>query len=452
MITLRDLLADTGGVAVGLDGGHRFELASADSRQCPPGALFAAVRGDHLDGHRFAQAALEQGAGAVLVDEPGGWSPRIEVPDVRRALFQILAGQRRRYGGQVVAVTGSVGKTTTKDLLAQLMAPYRRTFRSPGNLNSNVGLPLAAVSLSADDQLAVVEMAMRLPGEIHELALACPPDLAIVTRIGVSHIGRLGSVEAIARAKGELFGALSGRGVAILNADDPWSDYLALLAPGRALRAGQAEGADLRLEVREDKGLAGWSVTLRGAGQSVAAEFSWPGTGALEALALAAQAALALGLSLTEIAAAVSHLDPAASRLVIWEAHGVLVLDDAYNASPQSVAAALRLLGSVKGRRRVAILGEMRELGAHSRELHLEVGRMAGLAVDQLVCVGEGGQEIAAGARAAGLADRSIHLTSDRRMAAALSRRLLEPGDAVLVKASRAVGLDGLLREVLGDG
>lgn len=452
MITLGDLIADTGGVAVGLDGGHRFELASADSRRCPPGALFAAVRGDHLDGHRFAQAALEQGAGAVLVDEPGDWTPRIEVPDVRRALFQILAGQRRRYGGQVVAVTGSVGKTTTKDLLGQLMAPYRRTFHSPGNLNSDVGLPLAAVSLSADDQLAVVEMAMRLPGEIHELAMACRPDLAIITRIGQSHIGRLGSVEAIARAKGELLGALPAHGVPVLNADDPWSDYLALLAPGRALRAGQADGADLHVDVREDRGLAGWSVTLRAAGRSADAEFSWPGMGALEALALAAQAALVLGLSLEEVARAVSHLDPKGSRLVIWEAHGVLVLDDAYNASPQSVEAALKLLGSIEGRRRVAILGEMRELGAHSRELHQAVGRMVAAAVDQLVCVGEGGKEIAAGARASGLAAGAIHLASDRETAQALSRSLLEPGDAVLVKASRAVGLDGLLREVLGDG
>lgn len=451
MITLRDLLADTHGVAIGLEADRRFETATADSRRCLSGALFAAVRGEHLNGHCYATDALDRGAGAVLVDEPGDWLPRIEVPDVRRALFQMLAGQRSRFSGQVVAVTGSVGKTTTKDLLAQLLTMSRPTFCSRGNLNSDVGLPLAAVSLSADDQLAVVEMAMRLPGEIGQLAAAFRPDLAVITRIGVSHIGRLGSIEAIARAKGELLGGLPRDGIAVLNADDPWSEYLALLAPGRVIRAGRSQGAELHLRVLENRGLGGWRVMLSGFGQDIEAELGWPGKGALEALALTAAAAAVLGVRLEAVAAALERLDPAASRMSVWEAHGVLVLDDAYNASPQSVAAALELLASVGGRRRVAILGEMRELGVHSRAFHQEVGRLAATSVDELICVGEGTLAIASGAREGGLRAARIHLAADRAQAEAVSRHLVTAGDAVLVKASRAVGLDGLMQAVLSD-
>ncbi|MHB1842947.1 MAG: UDP-N-acetylmuramoyl-tripeptide--D-alanyl-D-alanine ligase [Sulfobacillus sp.] len=451
MIKLSDLLADTGGVATGLPADHVFQVATADSRRCPAGSLFAAVRGDHDDGHRYAQMALDSGAGAVLVDEPGDWQPSIQVPDTRRALFQILSGQRRRFTGRVVAITGSVGKTTTKDLLAHLLAATFSTFATAGNLNSDVGLPIAVVALDPDQDVAVVEMAMRLPGEIAALVKAFSPDLAIITRIGVSHIGRLGSVEAIVRAKAEILGGLGRGGIAILNADDPWADYLALAAPGSVLRAGQGEPADLRLTVLEDRGLLGWRVRLAGFGSMVDADLVWPGPGALEALALAAAGAVQFGVGLEQLAHALQSLDPAACRIYVWERSGVLVIDDSYNASPQSMEGALRLLGAVSGHRRIAVLGDMRELGQHGPRLHQDVGRIAAQCVDRLIAVGDGGRAIAAGALSDGFSPADILVASDRRQAEEICRRWIKPGDAVLVKASRAVGLDGLMQAVLAD-
>ncbi len=451
MIRLSDLLADTDGLASGLSQDQVFLSASADSRRCAPGSLFVALRGEHADGHRYAQLALEGGAGAVLVDEPGDWERRISVPDTRRALFQILGGQRRRFQGRVVAVTGSVGKTTTKDLLAHLLSGTFDTFSSAGNLNSDTGLPIAAVALCPEQEVAVVEMAMRLPGEIADLVRAFAPDLAIITRIGVSHIGRLGSVEAIARAKAEIVGGLPGDGTAVLNADDPWTDYLAMAAPRSILRAGQRQGADLRLTVLEDRGLLGWRVQLKGFGTTVEAMLSWPGPGALEALSLSAACAHQLGVSLEQVAQALLTLDPAACRIYAWEQAGVLVIDDSYNASPQSMEAALGLLAAISGRRRIAVLGDMRELGAHGPRLHHQVGLIAARCVDGLVAVGDGGRQIADGALAGGLAADRVRLGSNRAEAEDICRSWIRSGDAVLVKASRAVGLDGLMRAVLAD-
>lgn len=422
-----------------------------DSREVRQGSLFAAFAGERVDGHDYARRAVEAGATAVLASRPVG-VPAIVVDDVVAALGALARTVVERLGTAVVALTGSAGKTSTKDLIAQLLAHKAPTVWTPGSLNNEIGLPLTALSATAETRHLVLEMGARGVGHIRYLAELTPPRIGLVLNVGTAHIGEFGSRETIAQAKGELVEALPEDGVAVLNADDPLVRAMSSRTRARVVLFGEAADADVRGEnVRlTDDGRPAFAlhtptgcsdVTLRLYGEHHVSN-------ALAAAAVAHE----LGMSVTEIAEALSE----AGTLSRWRMEvterpdGVTVVNDAYNANPESMKAALRALAAMgraaraTGGRTWAVLGQMAELGDASLAEHDAVGRLAvRLNVSKLVAVG--GQEaswLQLGAYNEGSwGEESVHV-SDAQAAVDLLRSELRPGDVVLVKASRSVGLE----------
>ncbi|MEU0137715.1 UDP-N-acetylmuramoyl-tripeptide--D-alanyl-D-alanine ligase [Streptomyces sp. NPDC006296] len=422
-----------------------------DSREVRQGSLFAAFAGERVDGHDYARRAVEAGAVAVLAARPLG-VPAIVVDDVVAALGSLARAVVERLGTSVVALTGSAGKTSTKDLIAQILEHRAPTVWTPGSLNNEIGLPLTALRATAETRHLVLEMGARGIGHIEYLAGLTPPRIGLVLNVGSAHIGEFGSREAIARAKGELVEVLPADGAAILNADDPLVRAMASRTKARVLLFGEAPDADVRGEnVRlTDDGRPAFAlhtptgcsdVTLRLYGEHHVSN-------ALAAAAVAHE----LGMSVTEIADALSG----AGTLSRWRMEvterpdGVTIVNDAYNANPESMKAALRALAAMGKARRAAggrtwaVLGQMAELGDASLAEHDAVGRLAvRLNVSKLVAVG--GQEaswLQLGAYNEGSwGEESVHV-SDAEAAVGLLRSELRPGDVVLVKASRSVGLE----------
>ncbi|MCX5201778.1 UDP-N-acetylmuramoyl-tripeptide--D-alanyl-D-alanine ligase [Streptomyces sp. NBC_00237] len=424
-----------------------------DSRQVRTGSLFAAYAGERVDGHDYAERAVDAGAAAVLATRPVG-VPAIVVPDVTEALGALARSVVARLGTDVVALTGSAGKTSTKDLIAQLLERKAPTVYPAGNLNNEIGLPLTALRVAEDTRHLVLEMGARYIGDIRYLTGLVPPRIGLVLNVGTAHVGEFGSRENIAVAKGELVESLPADGVAVLNADDGLVREMASRTTARVLYFGESESADVRAtEVRltEDGRPAftlhtpsGCSdVTMRLYGEHHVSN-------ALAAAAVAHE----LGLSVDEIAVALSE----AGTLSRWRMEvterpdGVTVVNDAYNANPESMRAALRALASMgKGRRTWAVLGHMAELGDTSLVEHDAVGRLAvRLNVSKLVAVG--GREaswLQLGAYNEGSwGEESVHV-SDTQAAIDLLRGELRPGDVVLVKASRSVGLEAVAQALL---
>ncbi len=420
--------------------------ASVDSRKVQPGDLFVAVRGEHTDGHFYVERALAAGAEAVLMEQPLNLPPSVPavlVDDVRRALLAAARRMADAYEGLVGAVTGSVGKTTTKELWAAAMAPLGPVFRNPGNFNSDIGMPLALFGLSGWHRGAVFELGMRGRGEIARLAAILRPRIGIVTVIGHAHLEILGSVEAIARAKSELLSALPQDGTAVLNADDPWLDFLRLSAPHRVLLVGRSRAADLRILGSESLGVEGSLLHLSYGSENVTCRLQLVGEGAAFDAALAMGGALAAGVDLAAAAEALSRAEPPHGRLRVLAARGMTAIDDTYNASPQSLEVALQLLKELPCTgRRIAVLGDMRELGAEEAALHRDMGRAAARSADVVLAVGEYASLVAESARAEGA--EAVALTEVGAVVPWL-RRSCREGDVVLFKASRAIGLERAL-------
>ncbi|MFI6941025.1 UDP-N-acetylmuramoyl-tripeptide--D-alanyl-D-alanine ligase [Streptomyces sp. NPDC050418] len=417
-----------------------------DSRKVEPGSLFAAFAGEHVDGHDYADKAIASGAAAVLATRPLG-VPAIVVDDVQVALGKLAREVVRRLGTEVVALTGSAGKTSTKDLIAQVLQHHAPTVWTPGSLNNEIGLPLTALTADAGTRHLVLEMGARGIGHIRYLTDLTPPKIGLVLNVGTAHIGEFGGREQIAQAKGELVEALPADGTAVLNADDPLVRAMSSRTKAKVLFFGEAEDADVRAEnVRlTDQGQPAFllhtpsgcsEVTLRLYGEHHVSN-------ALAAAAVAHE----LGMSAEEIATALSG----AGNLSRWRmevterADGVTVVNDAYNANPESMRAALRALAAMaKGRRTWAVLGQMAELGDAALTEHDAVGRLAvRLNVSKLVAVGDREASwLQLGAYNEGSwGEESVHV-SDAQAAVDLLRSELRPGDVVLVKASRSVGLE----------
>ncbi|MFE0135128.1 UDP-N-acetylmuramoyl-tripeptide--D-alanyl-D-alanine ligase [Streptomyces sp. NPDC059037] len=426
-----------------------------DSREVEPGSLFVAFVGERVDGHDYAAAVVEAGAAAVLASRPVG-VPAIVVDDVQTALGALARHVVERLGATLVALTGSVGKTSSKDLLAQVLRSKAPTVWTPGSLNNEIGLPLTALSATDETKFLVLEMGARGIGHIRYLTGLTPPKIGLVLNVGTAHIGEFGGREQIAEAKGELVEGLPADGTAVLNADDPLVRAMASRTKARVLLFGEAADADVRAEnVRlTDNGQPAFTlhtpsgcsdVTLRLYGEHHVSN-------ALAAAAVAHE----LGMSADEIARALSD----AGTLSRWRMEvterpdGVTVVNDAYNANPESMRAALRALVAMgKGRRTWAVLGHMAELGDEGLAEHDAVGRLAvRLNVSKLVAVG--GREaswLQLGAYNEGSwGEESVHV-SDAQAAIDLLRSELRPGDVVLVKASRSVGLERVATALLDD-
>ena len=459
-LSAAELVHLTGGRVV-RDSHRLIRGAAVDSRAVRPGELFVALPGERTDGHRFLREAVIGGAAGLLVamePEPAtlaavGDVTIVVVPDPLAGLQAIAAGWRHRFAPIVVGVTGSIAKTSTKEAIACVLQAAGRTLRSEGNRNNEIGLPLTLLGLRADDRYAVLEMGMYARGEIARLAELARPSIGVVTAVLGVHLSRIGSIDAVADAKAELIEALPVDGWAILNADDPRVRSLALRTPARTLTYGFAPDADVRADRVRSLGPDGMHFRLvaTGARGTVAASFPVriPALGRLSVHNALAGAAvgLATGLAPDAIARALATGWRAPHRAELFSVGGITIVDDSYNASPASVAAALDLLAGLPGRR-VAVLGEMLELGDQSDAAHRATGAAAAAVVHLLVTVGTGATPVAEGARAAGLETTEVIETGDRASALEALRHHLRPGDVVLVKASRGAELDRLVADL----
>jgi UDP-N-acetylmuramoyl-tripeptide--D-alanyl-D-alanine ligase len=435
---LREIAAVVGGTVEGEDTVTVTAPAVLDSRQARPGGLFVAFAGEHADGHDYAAQAARAGAAAVLGSRRTAL-PTVVVPDARAAL-QALAAHvvtRLRGGLTVVGVTGSQGKTGTKDLIAAVLSGTAPTIATFGSLNNELGVPLTMLRAEAGTRFLVLEMGARHIGDIAALTGLVRPDIAVVLNVGRAHLGEFGSRGAIARAKGELVRGLAPGGTAVLNADDRRVAAMRAHTDGPVMTFGYAERADVRVLYRVLDRLGRPSFTLATPGDS--AIVTLPLVGAHQALnaSAAAAAGLAAGVPLGVAASALAVAGLSKWRMELRElAGGARLLNDSYNANPESTRAALDALAAIEGRRRIAVLGEMLELGPAAWAEHRAVGRYAAARADVVVTVGDPARAIAdgAGERAVALAGNDAAVDWLREHVAA--------GDVVLVKASRGVRLD----------
>jgi UDP-N-acetylmuramoyl-tripeptide--D-alanyl-D-alanine ligase len=446
-LTLDDVAVVTGGRLLDADPDAVATGVAVDSRLVRPGHLFVALPGDRTDGSLFAAAALQAGA-AAAVAPPGAVfaGPRVEVADPLAALAAVGAAVRARSGARVLGVTGSAGKTTTKDLLAGVLATRLRVVANPASFNNEIGLPLTLARIEADTEAVVVEMGARGPGHIAALARLARPDVGVVLNVGESHLGMFGSREAIAKAKGELVEALAADGTAVLNADDPQVAAMADRTVAAVLRFGLGPAAAVRADGVELDGEGHARFRLHTPGGTAQARLPAPGEHLVVCALAAAAAAHVLGLGPEEIAAGLAGAGLSPMRMQVQRrADGLTVVNDAYNANPSSVAAALKTLAALRrpGGRTVAVLGEMAELGEATAAEHDRVGRLATrLGIDRLVGVGELGRVMVNAARMEGMWPEEARAAADPDAAVALLGPTLGSADVVLVKASRVVGLD----------
>lgn len=448
------IAAGTGGTVVVGDSDALATSYTIDSRLARPGACFFALRGAR-DGHEFVRDAGDRGAVVGVVSRPvesGTDLAIVEVDDTLRALTALANVARELLSrAQVVGVTGSVGKTATKDLTAAALGRGRVVHASPESFNNETGVPLTLLGAPNDAEVVVAEMGARFEGNIAALADLARPDVGVVTNIGMAHAEHLGGRAGVARVKGELLEALPANGLAVLNADCDATPGLAARTSARVLRAGRAADADVRasrVELDDELrprfclespwGKADAKVGLRGEHQVANA-------------VLAAAVALALDVPIADVVAGLADASAASHRMqLVRTRDGILVLDDSYNSNPMSAAAAVRALARLRvSGRHVAVLGDMLELGEHGDDAHDAIGALAAEAgVDLLVAVGDRREQLAEGARRAHVA---VVTAPDAAAAARVVVEHVRTGDAVLVKASRAVGLERVA-EALGAG
>ncbi len=445
MMTLAEVAVWTGGR---VRGQARLEGVSTDTRRLEPGALFVALRGPRFDGHHFLEKARAGGAAGVLVERGTrtGELPAVEVAETGRALLELAGAWRRGRPARVVAVTGSCGKTTVKDLIARVLreAAEGAALATPGNLNNTVGVPLTLFGLRDHHRFAAVEVGINRRGEMEGLAAAVGPDVAVITNAAPAHLEGLGSVEAVAAEKGRLLAGLGREGVAVLNADSPFAEAWARAAPGPVLRFGLEARADVRgeWEPRGDGGRL-WIRTPHG---ETSVDLPLPGRHSAANALAAAAAAEALGVPAEAIGRGLAAAEGPPGRLQVRSAKGeISLLDDTYNANPASLEAALAVLTEGAGCTWL-VLGAMGELGSEAGRWHRWAGELARTAgVDRLLTVGPLAEEALRGFGAGGRA------LPDWEAAAVLLGQEAGSGDRILVKGSRAARLERLVTHLAGD-
>ncbi len=439
--------------------GASLELTDlvSDSQAVTPGAGFIALPGERMDGHAFVADAARRGAVLAVISEDlpldrVAPAALIRVPDTARALREACARRISELGASVVGITGSVGKTTAKEMCALALAG-RPTARTPGNLNTWTQIPLHVLRLEAPVERLVVEMAMTAKGEIADLASFTHPRVGVFLNVGQAHIGLLGSEEAIADAKAELLDALPPDGVAVLNADDP-----RVVAVARRSRAevrwfgAESAAAEWRVEEVAEEGIAGSRAVLRAPDGSAPLRLLAPGRHLLLDAAAAAAAASAFGVGVAEAAERISAFGPPEHRgRIVPGRSGSTIIDDSYNSSPTSLGPALAMLGGSGARDRIAIIGDMLELGERTPDAHREAGRWAAQAATRLIAVGEQAATMGEAAIAAGLPPDRVERAQDAEEAATLGERHLAPGTLVLVKGSHALGLEKVVERLRDD-
>ncbi len=443
-LTMRELAQMTGGEVI-QNPDIVVSSVVIDSREAKPDSVFFAIKGERLDGHQFIAQALETARGAVVAQVPAS-VPRnkgiVRVADTTKALQELARSVRQRYRFLLVGITGSAGKTTTKEMIATLVRTERRTWKSWGNFNNLIGCPLCIDNTPDDAEVVVSEMAMSRKGEIATLAGLTRPDIGVYTNIGPVHIEFFGTIEKIAEAKRELLENLAPNGTVVLNVDNEYVMDISHGFQGRKVTYGIDHPANFRATNIVERGLLGTRFTLEG--QTF--ELALPGRHNLENLLAAMATARAIGISWAGIERGVRELKPAYHRGVVIPWRGATIYDDSYNSNPYAVSRAIALLrqADVHGRR-IAVLGDMLELGGRELEYHYEAGREIPLDVDVVVAVGRRSAALLDGARHAGFTDERLYHFDSAESAGTFLESFIRPGDLVLVKASRGIGLDKII-------
>ncbi|HZF05287.1 MAG TPA: UDP-N-acetylmuramoyl-tripeptide--D-alanyl-D-alanine ligase [Patescibacteria group bacterium] len=446
VFSVQELVRATEGALVSGDLGVPVAGVSIDSRTLQVGEAFFAIVGHRLNGHAFLADAAARGAACVVVhtlpDDPPANVPLVLVEDTTRALGRLAGWHRSRFSVPVVAITGSIGKTTAKELTAAVLATRWEVLKPASSFNNQWGLPLTLLRLGAEHGAAVVELGTNQAGEIATLSAIARPTVGVVTMVAAVHTEFLGTIEGVREEKAALVRALSPAGIAVLNADDPRVASMAREAKGRVITFGRAASAAVRIAGEAADTDAGFAFTLDAGGRRQPVRVAFAGRHNVTNALAAAAVGLALELPLDDIARGLGAARPVGGRGVWKRAGEVAILDDTYNASPASVRAALDTLAARRaGRRAVVVLGDMLELGALSDEAHREVGRMvAALPADELVGFGRASALAVEAARAAGLAEAHHAPTFEDTVAHLLKR--LAPGDVVLVKGSRGMRME----------
>jgi len=449
-LTLTDVLQGSGGkLASGHQGQVTFQRAVIDSREVRDGDLFIALKGERVDGNDFIPHAIANHAAGIVSNRPPGAIPNrvafVEVPDTLKALQDVGRYKLSQVKPTVVGITGTVGKTSTKEAVAGALSHKHHVLKTERNLNTEIGVPLNLLRLETEHDMAVLEMGMYVPGDIAFLAELTHPHVGVVTGVSYTHAERVGTIERIAEAKAEMVDGLRPDGIAVLNGDNSWTAAMANRGK-RSLLFGLGENNDVRAVDVESHGLNGISLTISHAGQSERLDLKFIGKhSAYHALAAAA-VMLALGDSLADAAEALMASPTESLRLrVLPGKGGITVIDDSYNSSPIAAKAALQLLHELPGGH-IAVLGDMRELGQYSAELHRQVGQEAASLAELVVTVGQEAREIANGAQQAGMPAGNLFATTEPDQAVEFLASRLHAGDHLLIKGSRAMGLETIVQ------
>ena len=444
--TAREICAAVGGTLLQGEGDALITGVTTDSRAVLAGQLFIPLTGERFDGHAYIDVALTAGAaGCLTARTPETLLPGkayVQVADTRLALAALAAWYRSRFDLPVVQITGSAGKTTTKEMVAAVLSQRYDTLKTQANFNNDIGTPLTLLGLAPHHQAAVIETGMNHFGEIRYLGAMVRPDIAVITNVGDAHIENLGNTrQGILQAKCEIFEHLSPDGIAVLNGDDPLLNTVAL--PQTILRCGRGEGCDVRVTDVDDRGIEGVACTVTTAQASYRLHTDSPGAYMIYPMAMAAAIGEALGLTGEEITAGVAAYVPTGSRMhIIHLPEGRLLIDDCYNANPQAMAEALKLLAAASFRRRAAVLGDMGELGELTTSAHRAIGALTGeLGLDTVIAIGEKARDIAAAAPGA----QWYPSVSDAMPAV---RAAFTDGTAMLVKASHAMHFENIVKEL----
>lgn len=462
-LSISELLGATRGILLQEGRNETITGVSTDSRSLSPGDLFVPLKGEHFDGHHFIPEAIRTGASAILCENsPASWRRMdaegvafIEVKDTLKALGAIARFWRMRYPIPLLGITGSNGKTTTKEMVGCVLETTFRVMKTAGNLNNRIGLPLTLLRLAHRDEVAVVEMGMNLDGEIRDLCEIARPNIGLITNIALAHIENLGDIDGVARAKGELFDSLGAGDTALVNLDDPRCVELASRCRANKVSFGLNKKADIRAERLEPFHFHEARFELHIGPESTSIRINWFGMPAIFNALPAAAAGVAMGVSIEAIQKGIETFRPPPMRMNRIESGGnIRILDDTYNANPPSMESALEALAAVKGDgMAIAIFGDMKELGAASAKAHFALGQKAGrLPVDRLFLMGEFSKDMAMGAVSADLAEEAVFVMEDHEEI--VSRCLCESKGStwILVKGSRAMAMEkvvhGLLREL----
>ena len=447
MIKLKEVLSATGGV-LKQGSASRFSGVSTDSRNIRKGELFIPIIGDRFDGHKFIAAAVKKGASASLTSRKIRLPVNItliSVKDTLKAFHQIARSYKERFKIPFIGITGSSGKTTTKDMLASILSMSGKTLKTEENYNNEIGVPKTLLTLNNTYKYAVIEMAMQGIGEIEELAWMARPGIAVITNVGSAHMEQLKSAGNILKAKSEILIFQKKKDIAILPVDDKYFNYLKKKAKGKVISFGIDSPADVKAKAIRFQG-DGSSFIIETKAFSVRVDIPLPGKHNIYDALAAAASAYALGIAPSKIKKGLERFKLSSKRLNIVYSGNIRIIDDTYNANPDSMAASLNILENYQGRR-IAVLGDMFELGSIAKKSHENIGKLAAnLNIEALITVGKLSEYTAKSAASNGL--RNVHVAGSNKMAVNIIKSILKPNDTILIKGSRGMRMEEIVERL----